>query len=321
MAAAAVDETQDKIETGWDLVKREITCVICKKIFTDPRILSCSHTFCKQCIDDRSKEACELTETFQACYEDDDDEHEYINTAACCPRCLAPLPQDGSSSSNSDSAMNSLIEIFMRRQDSKRKLVEVTCGVCREKLQQVTTWCLPCHRALCTNCKAIHSKQRGVELHTTIPIVEFVEIHRQPCRTHKQKMLDLYCSTCELLACPECIEDDHLEHKFDIFTKELEGATQIIAPLKKMAERARKRKEKAIEIPKRQNKSEDPALYVGMYDFLATEYNELSFSKGDLLYIISDDGDWWFAKAKNSGKEGYIPRTFITERKALEDYE
>ncbi len=33
-----------------DSIEEVITCVICLKYFTDPRILSCSHTYCLQCI-------------------------------------------------------------------------------------------------------------------------------------------------------------------------------------------------------------------------------------------------------------------------------
>ena len=42
-------------------------------------------------------------------------------------------------------------------------------------------------------------------------------------------------------------------------------------------------------------------------------------SPGDLLYIIStDEGDWWFARSKNTGKEGYIPSNYVAEWKSLD---
>ena len=317
MAAAAVDdlEIKDKIEKGWEQVKKEITCLICRNIFTDPRTLACSHTFCRQCIDDRAGQA-NITES-QLDADEDEDEHDYMNTADYCPQCLAPLPQDGASSAYTATATNCLIELFQRREYGKGNLVEVACGNCSEEFQQVTTWCLTCHCALCSGCNALHGTQKG---HTTVTITELVTVHRRPCRNHR-KMMDLYCTTCQLLACPECIEEAHLEHKFDLVNEELKGAQQIITPLREMARRAHERNKKAIEIPRRQTKNMDPPLYVGMYDFFATEYNELSFSKGDLLYIISDDGDWWFAKTKETGQEGYVPRTFIIEHKSLEDYE
>ena len=50
--------------------------------------------------------------------------------------------------------------------------------------------------------------------------------------------------------------------------------------------------------------------------------DDLSFNKGDLLYIIDmDEGGWWFARAKDSNQEGYIPGVYVTEFKSLVDEE
>ena len=41
---------------------------------------------------------------------------------------------------------------------------------------------------------------------------------------------------------------------------------------------------------------------------------DLSFMKGDLMYIINDsDGDWWFARKKDGGEEGYVPSNYVTD--------
>ena len=57
----------------------------------------------------------------------------------------------------------------------------------------------------------------------------------------------------------------------------------------------------------------DP-LCVGRYDYSARTAEDLSFKKGDLLYILNtDDGDWWYARAKHSGQEGYIPSSYVGE--------
>lgn len=43
------------------------------------------------------------------------------------------------------------------------------------------------------------------------------------------------------------------------------------------------------------------------------------FYIGNLLYIIStDEGDWWFARSKDTGKEGYIPSNYVAEYKSLD---
>jgi hypothetical protein len=51
-----------------------------------------------------------------------------------------------------------------------------------------------------------------------------------------------------------------------------------------------------------------------LYDYDTRTTEDLSFKKGDLMYIIkNDDGDWWWARLKDSGKEGYIPSNRVAE--------
>lgn len=60
-------------------------------------------------------------------------------------------------------------------------------------------------------------------------------------------------------------------------------------------------------------------LFVATYDFSLEEDKYLSFKKGDLLYIMNtDEGNWWFAKSKHTGQEGYIPNNYITEYKSVD---
>lgn len=59
--------------------------------------------------------------------------------------------------------------------------------------------------------------------------------------------------------------------------------------------------------------------FVGKYDYDSRTDDDLSFKKGDLMYIIStDEGDWWFARSKENGKEGYIPSNYVAEWKSLD---
>ena len=58
-------------------------------------------------------------------------------------------------------------------------------------------------------------------------------------------------------------------------------------------------------------------IYVGKYDYdpWPQTYDDVSFKKGDQMYIINthDGGVWWFARLKDSGKEGYIPSNYVTK--------
>ena len=58
-------------------------------------------------------------------------------------------------------------------------------------------------------------------------------------------------------------------------------------------------------------------LFIAKYDFSSTDDEDLSFKKGDLLYVINrDKDDWWYARAKHTGQEGYIPINYVTKLRA-----
>jgi len=58
-------------------------------------------------------------------------------------------------------------------------------------------------------------------------------------------------------------------------------------------------------------------LYVGKHNYSARTTDDLSFNKGDLLHIIrADDDGWWFARCKDSTKEGYVPSSYVIEFKS-----
>ena len=63
-------------------------------------------------------------------------------------------------------------------------------------------------------------------------------------------------------------------------------------------------------------------MFVGVYDFDSRRDDELSFKKGDLLYLVStDEGDWRFAQSMTTGKEGYIPSNRVAKWSSLKDEE
>ena len=39
------------LEKEWKQIEEEITCSICRDLFTDPKTIPCLHMFCKQCIE------------------------------------------------------------------------------------------------------------------------------------------------------------------------------------------------------------------------------------------------------------------------------
>jgi len=65
----------------------------------------------------------------------------------------------------------------------------------------------------------------------------------------------------------------------------------------------------------------DFPMFVAKYDYEAHFADELSFKQGDLICIISDDKNWWYAQHQETGRKGFLPSNYVTQWKLLEDEE
>ena len=66
--------------------------------------------------------------------------------------------------------------------------------------------------------------------------------------------------------------------------------------------------------PANQNK-----VFVALYDYDARTDEDLSFKKGEHLYIINDtQGEWWFARSHTTKLEGYIPSNYVAKLQSVE---
>jgi len=61
-----------------------------------------------------------------------------------------------------------------------------------------------------------------------------------------------------------------------------------------------------------------PEVYVGKYDYTATDSDQLSFKKGDLITVLSKEEEWWSAQLQSTGERGKIPSNFVVEKNSLE---
>jgi hypothetical protein len=51
-----------------------------------------------------------------------------------------------------------------------------------------------------------------------------------------------------------------------------------------------------------------------LYDYSGSAIEDLSFMKGDLMYIIDHiNDDRWYARKMYGGEEGCIPSNYVTE--------
>ena len=99
-------------KSEWDEVGEEVTCSICKEIFTEPKTISCLHTFCEACI--------KLTI----------ESNKRLGSNNCCPMCRTEFPDDVTKIPVNFS-IKRLIEIFSKRKKSMQQVRnEIKCGEC-----------------------------------------------------------------------------------------------------------------------------------------------------------------------------------------------
>ncbi len=51
-------------------------------------------------------------------------------------------------------------------------------------------------------------------------------------------------------------------------------------------------------------------LAVALYEFASEDPEELPFNEGDHIYVIREEGDWFFAEDQN-GRQGFIPGNYV----------
>ena len=62
-----------------------------------------------------------------------------------------------------------------------------------------------------------------------------------------------------------------------------------------------------------------PPLFIAKYDYKSRTNTDMSFKKGDQLFIINDDNkDWWFARAKHSDQKGRVPSSYVVKISSLD---
>lgn len=109
------------------LPEEDLTCPVCCDIFTDPVLLSCSHSFCRSCL--------------KRCWETGLRE---------CPVCRKRVPK---SSPPSNLALKNVCEALLQTRGEGSELVEdkMSCNLHGEKLK---LFCLVDKQPICVVCQS-----------------------------------------------------------------------------------------------------------------------------------------------------------------------
>lgn len=176
------------------------TCGSCKETLRnrEPKLLSCLHTFCTQCIsmldaDDGGLIKCPTC-------------HQVCHTSDMIDNVFLPLIPT-TSGDNSSGVINDDAKI---------------CTGCEDNIT-ATYFCMECAEWLCDQCEQAHKRVKVTKDHTieTKENAPHGEERKEPvrnqllpCPIHPQEQLKLYCNTCSKLTCRDCQLVEHKEHKY-----------------------------------------------------------------------------------------------------------
>ena len=199
-------------------VAARLECGICLDQYKDPKLLSCFHVFCKECL-----ERLVLQEEGQSILR--------------CPNCrrATAVPPQGVSGLQSDFHAHHLFEI----RDTLTKAKEPHKTQCEKcKKSTATGFCRDCGKFVCEKCTEMHKAWEDLATHQIVTMQD-IQVDTATlippkkkvlyCPKHKEKKLKIYCETCNELICSNCTIRLHQGHQYDIVSDTFQKHKQEIA--------------------------------------------------------------------------------------------
>ena len=185
-------------------------CQYCDNIYKDPRILSCLHSYCLQCITKLHVE----------------------NIASItCPTCnqSTTIPDEDVSSLPRNVRLNEI-----SKQDKILRKVTSTspppCDSCDENTP--IAYCTECDQLFCNRCWEHHQGLKKSHSHSSVTLKETQNTSRDKlikilpslspmCHDHVDQKLSFYCNQCAIPVCVECTINKHKGHPVTEVSKQI----------------------------------------------------------------------------------------------------
>ena len=198
-------------------VEDRLECFICLEEFTDPRMLPCLHTMCRDCIEDLVSSA--SGQKFQ------------------CPACRyeCKVPKEGVSGFPKNFFLNDVKELLQElnklktidaQGESRKHPGQRECDNAKKDTKAhggATTFCADCEEFYCETCASYH-RMLGVSCHhqlspaseadTSTVLAAKLRKRILKCGEHPDVKLDFYCDTCRIPVCSKCCLLKHKQHQY-----------------------------------------------------------------------------------------------------------
>ena len=181
-------------------VDQLLRCPMCRKMFTDPRTLSCLHTFCLACLETQKATALSTSSDLR------------------CHQCGVPFTPpviEGVGACTCNPFIDSLVKSAKANEGDVNRVVK--CELCED--EDATVHCVECGENFGQICLIPHKKGKATASHQQIPLEEALAgnatMKRIPrCQKHIGFEIDTYCKTCTEAVCAKCAVEKHPKHDF-----------------------------------------------------------------------------------------------------------
>nr|XP_022288688.1 E3 ubiquitin-protein ligase TRIM71-like [Crassostrea virginica]XP_022288690.1 E3 ubiquitin-protein ligase TRIM71-like [Crassostrea virginica] len=97
----------------------------------------------------------------------------------------------------------------------------IKCDLC-DTIENAIKFCKHCRETMCEHCSEIHTKSIASKDHEIIlrsQASSFDILDDMKCFTHRSKLCEMYCVTCDKVVCTKCVTEDHRGHEFAALDK------------------------------------------------------------------------------------------------------
>ena len=209
MAEAGAGDADNKTHTtDMTTLQERITCHVCKKNYTYPKTLNCLHSFCISCLRSLST----LNGNNQ--------------TVVVCPKCKVESRVPGNDFEAYPDAFHiqHQIQLHEYMQKVSGNVPALCQKCCNKKSVNATSYCSDCAQFICNLCVSIHHSWTEFQSHRVVSMDFLRHSNRdhiteriEPfvCHTHS-KDCTIFCETCQMEICHECIIRTHRDHNYNL---------------------------------------------------------------------------------------------------------
>ena len=187
-------------------------CLKCSQPYRDPRMLSCCHSFCTQCIQSL------ITK-------------DTLGSTLICPSChqTTTVPKGGVKS------LPHNLRLVNKQGDILSKITSnppLPCDSCSEDIS--VAYCNECRDLFCKQCWDAHQRVRSSRTHSSFTLEEACAMSRDnltklipsfthTCQVHTDQQLDFYCQQCIIPVCVKCTIINHKDHPVTEVSKQVDS--------------------------------------------------------------------------------------------------